>query len=78
MVGQVFVSVGGDDVTAELGTITIDSIVEPDDRVNNLVADIVSSDGIADEEMTIDVTITDLQDNPPVHLSYNIQAIHGR
>ena len=77
MVGQVFVTVGGDNVTAELGTITIGSTVESDDKVNNLVADIVSSDGIANEEMTIDVTITDLEGNPPVHLSYNIQAIHG-
>ena len=77
MVGQVFVTVGGDDVTAELGTITIGSTVDSDDKVNNLVADIKSSEGLANEEMTIEVTITDIEGNPPVHLSYNVQAIHG-
>ena len=77
MVGQVFVTVGGEDVTADLGTITIGSTIEVDDKVNNLVADIESSEGLANEEMTIELTITDLEGNPPEHLSYNIQAIHG-
>ena len=77
MVGQVFVTVGGDDVTADLGTITMGSTIESEDKVSNLVADIMPSDGIANKAMTIDVTITDMEGNPPEHLSYNIQAIHG-
>ena len=64
-------------MTADLGTITIGSTIEVDDKVNNLVADIESSEGLANEEMTIELAITDLEGNPPEHLSYNIQAIHG-
>ena len=77
MVGQVFVTVGGSDLEKHLGTITMGSTGESDAEVDNLVADIVSSDGHANEAMTIDVTITDLEGNPAEHITYNIQAIHG-
>ncbi|MCH9657610.1 PEFG-CTERM sorting domain-containing protein [archaeon] len=77
MVGQVFVTVGGSDLEKHLGTITMGSTDESDAEVDNLVADIVSSDGHANEAMTIDVTITDLEGNPAEHITYNIQAIHG-
>ena len=76
MVGQVLVTVGGG-IEKELGTITIGSTIESNTKIDNLVANIVSSDGYANEVMTIDVTITDLNDNPAEHISYNIQAIHG-
>ena len=77
MVGQVFVTVGGADLEKHLGTITVGSTVESNAKIDNLVADIVSSDGHANETMTIDVTITDLEGNPAEHITYNIQAIHG-
>jgi predicted secreted protein with PEFG-CTERM motif len=76
MVGQVFVTVGGG-VEKDLGTITIGSTVESNTQIDNLVADIVSSDGYANEVMTIDVTITELNGDPAEHITYNIQAIHG-
>lgn len=76
MVGQVFVTVGGD-TEKDLGTITIGSTIEPNLEVDNLIANIVSSDGNANEVMTIEVTITDLDGNPAEHITYNIQAIHG-
>lgn len=76
MVGQVFVTVGGDN-EKDLGTITIGSTIEPNPEVDNLIANIVSSEGNANEVMTIDVTITDLDGNPAEHITYNIQAIHG-
>ncbi|MDH3394929.1 MAG: PEFG-CTERM sorting domain-containing protein [Nitrosopumilus sp.] len=76
MLGKVFVTVGGG-VEKDLGTITLGSTVESNPQVDNLVANIVSSDGYANETMTIDVTITDLKDNPAEHITYNIQAIHG-
>ena len=77
MVGQVFVTVGGANITKDLGTITMGSTIESNTQANNLVADIVSSDGHANEQMTIEVTITDLEGNPAEHITYNIQAIHG-
>ena len=76
MVGQVLVTVGGG-IEKELGTITIGSTVESNVEINNLIANVVSSDGYANEVMTIDVTITDLDSNPAEHITYNIQAIHG-
>jgi predicted secreted protein with PEFG-CTERM motif len=76
MVGQVFVTVGGG-IEKDLGTITMGSTIESNAEIDNLVADIVSSDGHANETMTIDVTITDLEGNPAEHITYNIQAIHG-
>jgi len=76
MVGKVFVNVGGG-IEKDLGTITMGSTIESNTQVDNLVANIVSSDGYANETMTIDVTITDLKDNPAEHITYNIQAIHG-
>jgi predicted secreted protein with PEFG-CTERM motif len=76
MMGQVFVTVGGG-IEKDLGTITIGSTVEPNTQIDNLVADIVSSDGYANEVMTIDVTITELNGDPAEHITYNIQAIHG-
>ena len=57
--------------------IIIGSTVESNTEINNLVADIVSGDGHANEAMTIDVTITDLNGNSAEHITYNIQAIHG-
>ena len=76
MIGEVLVTVGGG-IEKDLGTITIGSTFEPNTKIDNLVADIVSSDGHANETMTIDVTITDLEGNPAEHITYNIQAIHG-
>ena len=76
MIGEVLVTVGGG-IEKDLGTITIGSTFESNTKIDNLVADIVSSDGHANETMTIDVTITDLEGNPAEHITYNIQAIHG-
>jgi len=76
MIGQVLVTVGGG-IEKDLGTITIGSTIESNIEIDNLVANIVHSDGHANEMMTIDVTITDLDSNPAEHITYNIQAIHG-
>ena len=76
MLGKVFVTMG-EDVEKDLSVITMGSTIESNTQVDNLVANIVSSDGYANETITIDVTITDLKDNPAEHITYNIQAIHG-
>ncbi len=76
MVGQVLVTVG-DGIEKELSTITIGSTVESNVEIDNLITNVVSSDGYVNEVITIDVTITDLNSNPAEHITYNIQAIHG-
>ncbi len=79
MIGTVLVTVGGG-VEKDLGTITIGNTIEAGgsaDSVDNLVADIVTSAGNVGEEITIDVTVTDVDGNPAQHLTYNIQAVQG-
>ena len=75
MKGSVLVTVGGMP-EAKLGAITIGNTVE-NSPANNLMAEITSTNGKQGEQMTIDVKITDLQGNPPQHLTYNIQAVQG-
>jgi plastocyanin len=50
MVGQVFVTVGGG-IEKDLGTIIMGSTVESNIEIDNLVANIVPSDGYANEAM---------------------------
>lgn len=76
MLGKVCVTVGGG-IEKDLGPMTMGLTPESNTEVDNLVANIVPSDGFANEVMTIDVTITDLKDNPAEHIIYNIQAIPG-
>ena len=76
MIGQVLVTVGGG-TEQDLGTITMGTTIDSDARIDELVAEITSSDGKVGEAMTIDVTITDLANNPVEHITYNVQAIQG-
>lgn len=48
-------------------------VVNPD----QMMAEIMTGDGIANEEMTIDLTITDLEGNGVEHITYNIKATQG-
>ena len=75
MKGSVLVTVGGMP-EANLGAITIGNTVA-NSSTNDLVAEITSTDGKQGKEMSIDIKITDLQGNPPQHLTYNIQALQG-
>ena len=45
--------------------------------INQIMAEINTSDGMVDESMTIDLTLTDLDGNGIEHITYNIKAIQG-
>ncbi|MDH5665002.1 MAG: PEFG-CTERM sorting domain-containing protein, partial [Nitrosopumilus sp.] len=78
MVGQVFVTVGGASIEKDLGTITLGSAVTaPVIQVNDLMAEITTSKGSANEPMNIDVTITDMDGNAVEHITYNVKATQG-
>jgi len=53
--------------------ITMATVVESD----QMMAEIITGVGIANEEMTIDLTITDLEGNGVEHITYKIEAIQG-
>ena len=53
--------------------ITMATVMKPD----QMMAEIMTGDGIANEEMTIDLTITDLEGNGVEHITYNIKATQG-
>ncbi|MFQ5439866.1 MAG: PEFG-CTERM sorting domain-containing protein [Nitrosopumilaceae archaeon] len=44
---------------------------------NEIIAEIQTSDGMANEAMTIDLTLTDLDGNGIEHITYNIKATQG-
>ena len=46
-------------------------------ELDQLMAEIVTSEGIANEEMSIDMTLTDLEGNGVEHITYNIKAVQG-
>lgn len=48
-------------------------IVDP----SEIMAEIQTSDGMANEAMTIDLTLTDLEGNGIEHITYNIKATQG-
>ena len=68
MIGKVFVT-----ADAEKDSSTTMTGLQTD----NLVAEITTSEGKANEEMTIKVVITDIEGNPPEHLTYSIKASQG-
>jgi predicted secreted protein with PEFG-CTERM motif len=45
--------------------------------LNEIMAEIQTSDGMANEAMTIDLTLTDLDGNGIEHITYNIKATQG-
>ena len=68
------------------GTITVQEAgAEPmmDDKstlmtdIDQIMAEITTSDGIAGEPMTVELTMTDLEGNPIEHITYNIKATQG-
>lgn len=78
MAGQVFVTVGGASVEKDLGTITLGSTVTaPALQANDLMAEITTSEGKANEPMTVNVTITDMDGNAVEHITYNVKATQG-
>jgi predicted secreted protein with PEFG-CTERM motif len=60
-------------VTIDTPTITMATVVELD----QMMAEIITSDGIANDVMTIDLTLTDLEGNGIEHITYNIKASQG-
>jgi len=66
MEGIVKVQAGG---TAPMPTGVMD--------LNEIMAEIQTSDGMANEVMTIDLTLTDLDGNGIEHITYNIKATQG-
>ncbi len=53
--------------------IILATVVEPD----QMMAEIITGDGIANEAMTIDLTLTDLEGNGIEHITYIIKAVQG-
>jgi predicted secreted protein with PEFG-CTERM motif len=49
------------------------TVVESD----QMMAEIITGDGIVNEAMTIDLTLTDLEGNGIEHITYNIKAVQG-
>ena len=66
MEGIVKVQAGG---AAPMPTVVMD--------LNEIMAEIQTSDGMANEAMTIDLTLTDLDGNGIEHITYNIKATQG-
>lgn len=54
-------------------TIPMTKVIESD----QMMAKIVTGDGVVNEEMVIDLTITDLEGNGVEHITYNIKATQG-
>jgi predicted secreted protein with PEFG-CTERM motif len=46
-------------------------------KLDQIMAEIQTSDGMANEPMTIDLTLTDLDGNGVEHITYNIKATQG-
>ena len=46
-------------------------------KVDDLVAEIMASEGNANDVMTVDVTITDIDGNAVDHITYNVKATQG-
>ena len=68
------------------GTITVqEAVAEPMAMettalmtdIDQIMAEITTSDGIAGEPMTVELTMTDLDGNPVQHMTYNIKATQG-
>ena len=66
MEGIVKVQAGG---AAPMPTVVMD--------LDEIMAEIQTSDGMANEAMTIDLTLTDLDGNGVEHITYNIKATQG-
>ena len=66
MDGIVKVQAGG---AAPMPTVVVD--------LNEIMAEIQTSDGLVNEVMTIDLTLTDLEGNGIEHITYNIKATQG-
>jgi predicted secreted protein with PEFG-CTERM motif len=66
MEGIVKVQSGG---AAPMPTVVMD--------LNEIMAEIQTSNGMANEVMTIDLTLTDLDGNGIEHITYNIKAMQG-
>ena len=49
--------------------------ITPD--VDDLIAEIITSEGNANDVMTVDVTITDMDGNAVEHITYNVKATQG-
>ena len=45
--------------------------------IDQIMAEITTSDGIAGESMTVELTMTDLEGNPVEHITYSIKATQG-
>ena len=46
-------------------------------ELDQMMAEIMTSDGVANEEMSIDLTLTDLEGDGIEHITYNIKATQG-
>jgi len=75
MQGTIIVQEAAAEVVEEVAApvITMATVIQSDE----MMAEIMTSDGIVNEEMTIDLTITDHEGNGVEHITYNIKAVQG-
>ena len=52
-------------------------MLAPTVELDQMMAEIITSEGIANEEMSIDLTLTDLEGNGIEHITYNVKATQG-
>ena len=59
------------------GSMMDDKMMSMKMDLNEIMAEIKTSDGMANEPMTVDLTMTDLDGNGIEHITYNIKATQG-
>ena len=64
-------------IDSMLGEVMVESVMAMTLESEEIMAEIITSDGTANEEMSIDLTLTDLEGNGVEHITYNILAIQG-
>jgi len=60
-----------------LGEVMVEPVMAMTLGSDEMMAEIMTSNGVANEEMSIDLTLTDLEGNGVEHITYNIMATQG-
>ena len=61
----------------KMGTMMGDKMMSMMTDIDQIMAEITTSDGMAGEPMTVELTMTDLDGNAIEHITYNIKATQG-
>jgi len=66
-----------DVIDSMLGEVMVEPVMAMTLGSDEMMAEIMTSNGVANEEMSIDLTLTDLEGNGVEHITYNIMATQG-